>query len=312
VSETPLLSVVICTHDRASYLRTALASLAAQRFSRDAFELLVVDNRSTDPTPAVVAEFVDALPVRRVPEGTLGLCHARNTGWREARGRYVAYFDDDAVADPGWLAAVRDGFARAPGAGVLGGPVRPIWEAPRPAWLSDEAARALTIVQWPGGAHVIADLRTEWLAGANMAVPRALLERIGGFHPRLDRVGHNMLSSGDVFLQRQIQALGYPVVYEPAMSIGHVVPPGRLTKEWFRRRYYWQGISDVVMQLIEQEPRPARRAALALARAARLARSPRQLRTLVAPGDDPAAFTSHCWAWITVGQMAGLLGKARL
>jgi glycosyltransferase involved in cell wall biosynthesis len=299
------MSVVICTHDRAHYLRTALASLARQTFPRDAFEVVVVDNRSTDDTPAVIA--AAELPVRRVYEPTLGLCHARNTGWQEARAPWVAYFDDDAVADPGWLAALHAALAGDPRIGVVGGPVRPIWEAPRPAWLGDAAAHALTILDW-GEAHEIVDLDAEWLAGANMAVPRAVLAEVGGFNPALDRVGHNMLSSGDVYLERQVQARGYRVWYDPAAAVGHVVPPGRLTQDWFRRRYYWQGISDAVMLVLAHRPSPPRRARWAAARAARLLAAPGALRALRRPTDDPAAFEAACWTWIAVGQVAGLLG----
>lgn len=310
MTTTPALSVVLCTHDRAAYLRPAIASLVAQTLPRERFEVVVVDNRSTDDTPAVVDAFAPVLAIRRVYEPTLGLCHARNTGWRAARAPWIAYFDDDAVADPGWLAAIHAAFARDPGLGVVGGPVRPIWEAPRPAWLTDAVARALTILDW-GDAHEIDDVRVEWLAGANMAVPRAVLAEVGGFHPGLDRVGHNMLSSGDVYLQQCVRALGYRIRYEPAAAIGHVVPPGRLTQRWFVRRYYWQGISDAVMQLIQQDPSWRRRARLAAGKALRLLRSPRQLRALARRTDDPHAFEQACWAWIAVGQIAGLAGAAK-
>jgi hypothetical protein len=139
-------------------------------------------------------------------------------------------------------------------------------------------------------------------------VPRDLLAEVGGFHPALDRVGHNMLSSGDVHLQRQVLARGRRIRYEPAAAIGHLVPAGRLTQDWFRRRYYWQGISDAVMQLVEQEPTASQRARWLAARAGRLLASPRQLRRLVARTDDPHDFEQACWAWIAAGQVAGLAG----
>jgi len=311
VTGAPAVSVVVCTLDRAAYLRAALDSLVGQALPGDSWEVLVVDNGPTDDSAAVARAFEGTLPLRYLVEPALGLCHARDAGWRAARGRIVAYLDDDAVAEPGWLAAVRDAFVREPRAGVVGGPVRPIWEAPPPPWLSEHAARALTIVDWPGGPKLIPDVRQEWLAGANMAAPRAVLEAVGGFHPRLDRIGRNMLSSGDVFLQQQVLARGWAVAYEPAMAVGHAVTPARLTKRWFRHRYYWQGISDAVMQQIAQAPSPAACVRDAARRAARLLRSPAQLRALLLPTDDPARFTEKCFAWIAVGQVAGLLRAAR-
>jgi glycosyltransferase involved in cell wall biosynthesis len=309
--DTPVVSVVICTLNRAPYLRGALESLVGQRLPGASWEVLVVDNGSTDDTADVAHAFERTLPLRYLVEPTLGLCHARDTGWREARGRIVAYLDDDAVASPGWLAAVHDVFTREPTTGVAGGPVRPIWEAPPPPWLSDVAARALTIVEWPDGPKRIADVRQEWLAGANMAAPRAVLEAVGGFHPHLDRIGHNMLSSGDVFLQQQVATRGWAVAYEPAMAVGHVVTRARLTKAWFRRRYFWQGISDAVMHRITHAPAPAACVREAIRRAARLLRSPAQLRALLLPTDDPDRFTEKCFAWIAVGHIAGLLHAAR-
>jgi glycosyltransferase involved in cell wall biosynthesis len=305
------VSVVLCTLDRADYLRRALQSLAEQTLARDRFEVVVVDNGSTDDTPAVAQSFADVLALRFVREPTLGLCHARNTGWRHAAGAVVAYFDDDAVATPEWLRAVVDAFARHPDAGIVGGPIVPIWEAPPPRWLSEKPARALTIVDWPGGPKRIPDISAEWLAGANLAVPRAVLEEVGGFDPRLDRIGSALLSNGDILLQRQIVARGYAAFYEPAMAIRHAVPRSRLTKAWFRRRYYWQGISDVIMQDIQRtiDAPPDRRRAVDTM--LQLLRSPQSLRALLLPTDDPARFADKCWAWIEVGRVAALLGAVR-
>jgi glucosyl-dolichyl phosphate glucuronosyltransferase len=306
----PLISVVVCTYNRADYLRRALASLAAQPYPHAKFEVLVVDNGSSDHTPSVVEESATRLPVRRIFEQKLGLCHARNTGWKAAAGQYVAYFDDDAVADLGWLSAIEDAFAAGSDVGAVGGPARAIWEAPRPLWLSDVAARALTILDW-GASHIIPDVRVEWLAGANMAVRRDVLAEVRGFHPRLDRVGHNMLSSGDTFLQRQVLLRGHAIRYEARIGVGHAVPASRLTKRWFRERYYWQGISDSVIHLIDKSPSGIERTRRAATLTRKLLRDPSQMRALASLPDDPDAFTRMCFAWITVGQIAGLMGAAR-
>jgi hypothetical protein len=88
---------------------------------------------------------------------------------------------------PGWLAVIRDGFGTTIGA--IGGRVHPIWKAPAP-WLADAIAGALTIIDWGPSRKFIDDIRREWLVGANMAVPKALLAEVGGFHPWLNRVGN--------------------------------------------------------------------------------------------------------------------------
>ena len=306
----PAISVVLCTLNRAAYLRTALQSLAEQAAPHPSFEVIVVDNGSTDETPQVAAEFARLLPLRHVVEPELGLCNARNTGWRESRARIVAYLDDDAVALPEWLSGVCDAFSRGPDVGVAGGPIHPIWLAPRPGWLTDLTARALTIVDWPGGPRCIDVVRAEWLAGANMAVPRAVLEAVGGFDPRLDRIGHNMLSNGDIHVQQMIVARGLTAVYEPRMAISHAVPPDRLTQRWFRRRYYWQGISDSVMYHVERSPSTAQCLRDAVGHAAHLLRSPRRLRALARRADDARTFEEQCMALVQLGHIAGLIRVA--
>ena len=307
--ETPLLvSVVICTYNRADLLDRAIRSVVEQPLKAGTHEIIVVDNGSTDRTREVVRRFESAGSVRYVFEAEMGLCNARNTGWRQARGRYIAYLDDDAIASPGWLAAIEEAFATTPGAGIVGGRVDPVWEAERPAWLSDDIARSLTILDWSDRPKLILDIRSEWIVGANMAVPATVLADTGGFHPWLDRVGTRMLSSGDVFLQKQILRRGYSCLYHPDMAIQHLVPKSRLEKGWFVRRYFSQGLSDAAMQLIEETPSIARRVSLALSMALGLLGSPRKLRNLVSPGNNPARFTEKCFLMIKVGHIAGLLG----
>ena len=229
----PPISVIICTRNRAELLGRAIQSVVDQDVPSDMFELVVVDNASSDATPKVAHSFQDRIALRYVREERIGLCVARNTGWRAAFGRYVVFFDDDAIAKPGWLAAIKATFERAGSSvGVIGGRVDPIWEASRPRWLADEIAGSLTIVHWGDHEKVIRDLRREWLVGANMALPKDLLADIGGFHPWLDRVGNNLISSGDVFLQKEVMRRGYDCLYVPAIAIEHLVPASRLNQKW--------------------------------------------------------------------------------
>jgi glycosyltransferase involved in cell wall biosynthesis len=299
------VTVVICTHQRAASLRQTLLSIAVQARESGA-EIIVVDNASTDETAAVVEDFAS---VRYVREDHLGLCHARNRGWREARTAVVAFLDDDAVAAPGWIAAVQGAFADDdPAVGCVGGAVLPDWEVPAPGWLSPRVALGLTIIDWPGGRRRLTDLSAEWLAGTNLACRVAALETVGGFHPGLDRRGAHLLSSGDVFLEKRMMQCGYACVYEPAMQVRHAVPAARLSHGWFRRRYFWQGISDAVMDVIEHSPSRGRRVLDAAAASARLLTRPARLVTLFRDTQDAAEFERQCWTWIAVGRVAGLLG----
>jgi glycosyltransferase involved in cell wall biosynthesis len=311
VKSSHLISVVICTRDRADLLDKALASVVTQDFPKEEYEIVVVDNGSSDHTADVAGSYAAQANVRYVREERVGLCIARNTGWQAAHGLYVALFDDDATAQPGWLAAIADAFRHSPGTvGVIGGRVDPVWLSPRPSWLADEIAGALTIVDWGPDQKLITDLQREWLVGANMAAPRAVIEEVGGFHPWLDRAGTNLLSSGDVHLQLKILRHGYQCLYIPHMAIAHLAPPSRLSQAWFTKRFYWQGMSDAMMHIIDDSPSNGRRLKLAAKRLAQLAGSPKRIKALALPTADPATFRVKCLALIDIGYAAGILGAA--
>ncbi|MEP9410704.1 MAG: glycosyltransferase [Candidatus Brocadia sp.] len=306
-----LISAIICTHNRDAYLAKAIQSLIDQRMSKDKYEIIVVDNRSTDSTKEVVAQFTGKSNIRYIYESTLGLSFARNAGWRNARGRYVAYLDDDAIACPGWLDKILEVFETVkPRPGCVGGKVEPIWESARPGWLSDWLLHGLAIIDWKTP-HVLTNLSAEWLVGANIAFPVDILQCIGGFIPNLDRVGNNLLSSGDVFLEKQIVKMGYSCFYHPDISIGHHIFESRLSQLWFIRRYYWQGVSDAVMQLLQERPSTLKRLLFAFSQAKILFESREKVMTLLLPTTDPDRFTQRCFAFITLGHIYGLLRVAR-
>jgi glucosyl-dolichyl phosphate glucuronosyltransferase len=132
------ITIIICTRNRASMLRRALQSLVecSKPSDPDSWEVLVVDNASSDDTPSLVAEFCATLPLRSVSEEKLGLSNARNRGVREARGTWILWIDDDVTVCPDWLRAYADAIARYQDATALGGPVIIQFEGNPPAWLS--------------------------------------------------------------------------------------------------------------------------------------------------------------------------------
>jgi glycosyltransferase involved in cell wall biosynthesis len=310
-NSVPLISVVICTHNRANYLLKAIRSVLDQTYPKNQYEIIVVDNASTDSTADKVRPFSEAGYLRYVHEPELGISFARNTGWRVAAGRYIAYLDDDAIAAPGWLSAIEKAFQLTPNAGAVGGRVDPIWEAKRPEWLEDDLVMSLGVIDWADKPKIIPDLRMEWLVTANMAVPAAVLAEIGGFETRLGRVGKTQVRGEDTFFQKQVIRRGYPCYYYPDMVVGHHVPASRLNKPWFRKRYYTQGIADALTQLVEEEPSGARRVSMALSMIFDLILSPGNILNIVLPAMNPGRFTKKCLALITLGHITGLLTARR-
>jgi glycosyltransferase involved in cell wall biosynthesis len=304
------ISAVICTHNRARYLRQALESLLGPGLADDQ-EVVVVNNASTDSTLEVVASFAGR-HLRCVYEPTLGLSHARNAGWRCSRGEYVAYLDDDAVASPGWLDRIVAAFESIrPRPGCVGGQVLPRWEAPRPPWLADALVPGLTVLDWPHGPRALPNVRREYLVGANLALPRELLERFQGFTPRLDRVGKRLLSNGDIYLEMLITRAGYSCWYDPAIMVHHHIPASRLAKRWFYRRYYAQGVSDAVMDTLLGVSSPRQRYRYIYQHARALVSSLRRWRALLLPTEDPDRFTEQCFTLVTLGRVVGMLRPPR-
>lgn len=304
--KNPLISVIVCTHNRAKLLRRALASIFRQDFPPADYEVLVIDNASTDDVRSVANEFRNVPNMRYIREERLGLNTARNTGWQSASGKYVAFLDDDAIALPGWLSAIRDCFETEANVGIVGGPAYPIWERPRPRWVSYQLAQSLAIIDWGPSKKVIQDIRWQWLVGNNMAISKMLLKEVNGFHPTLDRVGNRLLSNGDILLQKQIMRKGYDCIYLPTMAVQHWVPASRLYRRWFLRRYFWQGVSDAVMYSIESGATPWQRALMALKNTVALLAVPARYFKALLAWKRPHIFTTMCLALIKIGFVVGL------
>lgn len=238
----PLITVAICTRDRARHLRAALESVMGQTLDGDEFELLVVDNGSRDDTPAVVRSF--GARVRALHEPVAGLSRARNLALAQANAPLIAYLDDDAVAEPGWLAALAERFAADPLVGAVGGRTLPAFESPPPRWLHPDLLLCLSVVNW--GATACELRAPRFLVGANMAFRTAAARAAGGFRTDLGRVGENLLSGEEQDLVERLEAAGYRTWYEPEATVHHHIPAGRLTRRWLLARARGQGAADAV------------------------------------------------------------------
>ena len=239
----PLISAIICTHNREQYLGAAIDSLLSQTL--DNYEVIVVDNASTDGTAAVAKARLGDSRVRYIHEPTLGLSTARNCGAAAAKGEIVAYLDDDAEASEGWLAALVKVFEANEKVAIAGGKVTLIWppHTQPPRWLSDDLSSGLGLYDL-GSELVYIQQPSLTPRGLNYAVRKSFLTSVGGFDTHLGRVGKNLLSNEEQQLTRLALEQGQQVAYVPEALAAHNVAPARMKPGWFLSRSWWQGISD--------------------------------------------------------------------
>jgi glycosyltransferase involved in cell wall biosynthesis len=302
------ISVVIPTYNRTEYLRKAIKSLIDQTLPMDQYEILVIDNCSVDNTRKVVCEeFKNVRNLRYIYEPRLGLTYARNAGWQNATGEYIAYLDDDAVASRQWLEKILEVFETVkPQPGCVGGKIEPIWEAPRPSWLSDSKLGDLAILNWSNKPVVLN--KKQWVAGANMSLPRKILEKVNGFQPGFGRASDKLFTGEDILLERKLAQMGYHCFYHPDILVWHHVPSSRLTKYWFIKRAYWQGVADASIQIHEESPSVSWRLLKGMTTLLRILLSPRELFCSLAPTNNPRCFHLKCSVLARAGHVLRLWG----
>jgi glycosyltransferase involved in cell wall biosynthesis len=240
----PQISAIICTHNRDNYLGAAIDSLLAQDFAHE-FEVIVVDNASTDRTREVVEARLPHPRLRYIYEPVTGLSVARNTGAAAASSPILAYLDDDAVATNRWLQVLYEAYQQNEKLAIAGGKVTLLWSqgTTPPPWLSVNLAGNLGAYDL-GDELVLIDRPGLTPRGLNYSLRRSFLEKIGGFDVNLGRVGKNLLSNEELHMTELALELGWQVAYLPTALVAHNVAPERLNRAWFLSRGWWQGISE--------------------------------------------------------------------
>jgi glycosyltransferase involved in cell wall biosynthesis len=247
-------SIVIATYNRAGLLARTLDSLATVRVA-DAtrWEVVVVDNNSSDETSGIVRARMAAFPcsLRLVLERKQGKSPALNTGILVAKGRVIVFTDDDVLIPPEWLAAGIEPLLTRSDIEYTGGPVRPLWEIDPPSWIAGDPGLLrgpIALVDY-GPQSFIFEERLRIPMGVNMAVRRSLIDRVGGFHLGLERRGaHSLMGQGQAEFFCRTRAAGARGLYVPEMWLSHHVPASRLTRDYYRRWWFWKGVARAQMQ----------------------------------------------------------------
>jgi glycosyltransferase involved in cell wall biosynthesis len=243
VAMSPKIAGIICTHNRDHYLEGAIDSLLAQNCPD--FEIVVIDNASTDNTRQVVESRLGDPRLKYVYEPVLGLSTARNRGAIATTAPILAYLDDDAVASPQWLQVLLRAYEENEKLAVAGGKVTLIWPVgqTQPDWMSDNLAGGLGAFDL-GDNVVYINQPNLTPRGVNYSLRREFLEQVGGFDPNLGRIGKKLLSNEELYMTELALDRGWQVAYFPDALVAHNVAPERTKLQWFIRRSWWQGISE--------------------------------------------------------------------
>ena len=245
------LSVIIPTRNRADLLNGALKSLELQTLPRDSFEVLVIDNGSTDNTKAVVESARQVLGnVRYLYDDKPGLHVGRHLGMKMAKSDILVYADDDIEAYPTWLEAIEESFHDQEVA-LVGGKIMPKFETAPPNWIermwepNRQGTRNIGYLSIIDLGEVIKATDPYNVYGCNFSIRKSILLEAGGFHP--DAMPKELLlyrGDGETHVSKFIAEKGYKSLFHHRASVYHMVPAHRMTENYFCLRAYNQGISD--------------------------------------------------------------------
>jgi glycosyltransferase involved in cell wall biosynthesis len=237
------VAVVVCTRNRSTALAGALEAVLGVGSDAVRWQLVIVDNASTDDTAEVARSVAATDPgrVRVVLEPEIGLSVARNAGVAAGDAEIIVFLDDDAFPAPGWLEAIVAGFRR-PEVMCVGGPVEPLIRGELPPWFRGRFLPYLTV--WDLGDEPVELSYNEYPRGANVAYRASGLERVGGFSPYLGRKGSSLLSCEEIELCLRLERAGFLTLYQPDARVRHLTPLDRLTPQWLAARFAAQGRSE--------------------------------------------------------------------
>lgn len=255
------ISVIIPTRNRADLLAQALASILKQDMPSSVFEVLVIDNGSTDDTHKIIDQYrsqLNNLASIYAPEP--GLHTGRHAGMKAAKGDVLVFADDDIEALPTWLSSIDAAFGD-PQVAMVGGNNYPLFLQTPPEWLNRMWLRptfrgyksipALSVIEFTQPPQEISPYQI-W--GCNFAIRKHVLLQAGGFHP--DGMPKELIrfrGDGETHVSRHVAESGLKCVFHPGASVHHKVTPERMTLAYFRQRGFNQGVSDSYTKLRQQD-----------------------------------------------------------
>ncbi len=239
------ISVIVCTYNRERYIGKCLEHLHNQRADKKLYEVIIVDNNSTDQT----AEICKAA-VAKYPETTFnyffepnqGLSHSRNRGIRESKGTIIAFLDDDAFASPDYIFNLNQCFTSQSGVTAIGGKIIPVYETEKPSWMSKYLLPLVAAQDM--GDRPKKFMGKKFPIGANVAFRKEAFEKYGLFNTDLGRQGTKLEGGEEKDMFDRLKKDNEVILYEPAVSVQHIIPPTRVELSYIRKMGIGVGTSE--------------------------------------------------------------------
>ncbi len=251
INKECFISVAVCTYRRFDWLKKCLENIKNQTLPQSQFKIIVIDNSlQPDQSRAFCDSLVGFDNLEYIITDRCGIGYARTVAMDKCSTEFLAFTDDDCLVPPDWAENILKAFDRhGEGVGVIGGRVEPNWETQRPAWLDDDLLPPLGLINWGGDKDIFIDHNaSQWLLTANAAYRTTALRAAGGFPPHLGRKRKLPLAQEEFAANDAMKALGYDLVYSPALTVRHFIPTARAKQKMLCRDAFWDGVSQVLFR----------------------------------------------------------------
>lgn len=255
MSFAPRFSVIFCTYNREKYIFKAMESVALQSYPHEKYEIVLVNNNSTDKTEELCNAFQEKYPnisFNYCIERQQGLSYARNRGIKESRGELLVYVDDDATVFPDYLQSYDDFFQQHLKELAAGGPIIPHYEVSPPKWISHYTEVLLT-GYLNNGNEVVPFKFGKYPGGGNACYRAEVFREFGFFNVELGRKGKGLIGAEEKDFFARLLSKGKKIWYVPGAGIYHYIPEQKLTEDHFRRLTYSIGVSERIRTLSESK-----------------------------------------------------------
>lgn len=239
-------SVIFCTYNREKYIYNALKSIVDEKYAYNDYEIVLVNNNSTDSTEKICKQFEKDYPevnFRYYIETNQGLSYARNRGVKESKGDILVFVDDDATVYNHYLTSIKSFFDSHPLINACGGPITPVYEIEKPKWLSyyTEALIGGALYE---GENIKPFRHGKYPGGGNSAFRKEIFNRYGLFNVDLGRKGTGLIGAEEKDLYDRLAKGNEEFYYLPQMGIYHYIPEKKLTSAHFNELTYSIGKSE--------------------------------------------------------------------